>query len=133
MPEKEHKTRLSCTTGKAYFSKHRSPKLKYIQDPSDFVDNNYKNDYSQYLIPYDVMSVNISPVWGPYSAQKIILTYDWDKVKVSINEQEVDSDVMPSVQPGISPDRFIRLSIEATHAPTTRTQRHSGFCLPAER
>ncbi|KAK3733197.1 hypothetical protein QZH41_007272 [Actinostola sp. cb2023] len=36
-------------------------------------------------------------------------------------------------KPGISPDRFIRLSIEATHAPTTRTQSHSGFCLPAER
>lgn len=127
MPEKGHKTRIFCSTGKAHFFKYRSPKLKYIQDPAEFVDNNYKNEYSQFLIPYDVMSVRILPLWGPYSGKQISLTYDWDNVKVTFNEQEQETDVM-FLKPGISPDHFVRLSMAVCHgAPSCE------ICLPLQR
>jgi hypothetical protein len=120
MTEKEPKSKLSCTTGKGYFYKSSSPKLKYIQDPSDYVDNNYKNDYSQYLIPYDVLAIHIIPVWGPYSGQRITVQYDWDSVQLSINGQENKADVM-SLKPGTSPDCFIRFAMEVVHSPSRRT------------
>lgn len=127
MPEQDHKTRLFCSTGKAYFYKHRSPRPKYIQDPSEFVDNTYKNEYSQFLIPYDVMSVQISPIWGPFSGQELTLTYDWDRVKVTINEKELDSDVM-FLQAGFSPEQFVRLAMAVSHGVSAHE-----ICLPLQR
>lgn len=119
MPEKDQKSKLLCTTGKAYFSKSSSPKYKYIQDPSDFVDNNYKNDYSQYLIPYDVLTLEMIPIWGSYSGQQIKIRYDWDSIQLVINGKE-NADVMP-LKPGTSPDGFTRFAMALIHSPTTQT------------
>lgn len=107
MPENEI-SKISRTTARGFLSRNLQPKYKYIEDPADVVSLTYKNEFSQFNEKYYELKVSLSPIFGRLSGERVVFHYDWDTVKVFV---ENNVSYVMFLRPGTSPEKLVRFCL----------------------
>lgn len=112
MPESEI-TKISSSTARGFLSRNSQPKYKYIEDPADIVSLTYKNEFSQFNEKYYELKVSVSPIFGRFSGERVVFHYDWDTVKVSV---ENNLAYVMFLRPGTSPEKLLRFCLNFVYS-----------------
>lgn len=107
MPESET-TRISRSTARVFLSRNPQPKYKYIEDPADVVSLTYKNQFSQFNEKYHELRVTVWPIFGRFSGERVVFHYDWDTVKVSVDNNLA---YVMFLRAGTSPENLLRFCL----------------------
>lgn len=111
-------SKLTRTTARGFIQRNPIPKYKYIEDPADVVSSTYKEQYSQFNVKYHELVLSASPIFGPFSGERVHFHYDWDKVSVNV---ENDLAYVMFLRSGTSPIEFERFCLNFIYSRNSET------------